>query len=128
MITGGFLASDAEIVDGTLSVTGGVLDWIEVPPLSSEESGLVYLVTLMQAGPDDHGKPYRMKLEFIDPDGNSTVAAEGEIAVDAHFGENRFWVTPIAVKFKASGRAVLVNSIEGGGSISIPVHVRVQDS
>jgi hypothetical protein len=54
-ITGAFLAVEAEIVDQKLNVKGGVLDWIGVPPPIEDgdgniAAGLVYLVTLLQAG------------------------------------------------------------------------------
>lgn len=94
-ITGAFLAERADIVDGKLDVSGGVLDWIGVPkPGEFDDAGnmavgLVYLVTLMQATPDDHLKPYRMTTEMVDSEGNSHVVADGEVALDAHSGENR---------------------------------------
>lgn len=133
IITGAFLALQAEIVDQALNVTGGVLDWICVPPPGATDSdgnpvfGVIHLVTLMQAGPDDHQKPYRMKVELVDPHGNRTTVDERDIAVDAHTGENRFWVTPLAIGAGTPGRAVLINSIEGGGDpVSIPIEVRFQ--
>lgn len=133
MITGGFLAENADIVDGKLNVTGGVLDWIAVPRSGQVDGagnmlvGFVTLVTLMQATPDDHQKPYRMTLEMVDSEGNANVVADGEVSVEAHTGENRFWVTPIALAAEKGGRMVLIQTIEGGGKISIPVEVRVVD-
>lgn len=127
MITGGFLAEDAGVVDQKLNVVGGVLDYVTVPP-PGYGPGWISLVTLMQAGPDDHQKPYRMTVDFVDPDGNVTTAMELDVAVDAHSGENRFWVTRVALDFARSGRMVLINSIDGGGSVSIPIMVEVLDT
>lgn len=130
-ITGAFLAAYAEIVDQKLNVTGGVLDWIAVPQIGQKDAdgkplvAIYYLVTLMQAGPDDHQKPYRMTTEAVEVDGSSRVIADATIAFDAHSGENRFWVTPFGMAGQTSGRRVLVQSIEGGGSIALPVEVRV---
>jgi len=130
-ITGGFLAAHAEIVDQKLNVTGGVLDWIGVPPVGQTDAAgnplvaVYYLVTLMQAGPDDHRKPYRMTTEAVEVDGSSRVLIDATIAVDAHSGENRFWVTAFGMAGTTSGRRVLVQTIEGGGSIALPVEVRV---
>ncbi|MGV0595723.1 hypothetical protein [Mycolicibacterium porcinum] len=131
-ITGAFLAESAEVVDGKLNVSGGVLDWIGVPRRGEFDDagnmavGLVYLVTLMQATPDDHRKPYRMTTEMVDSDGTSHVVADSDVEIDAHTGENRFWVTPIGVAAERSGRMVLIQSIDGGGSVSIPVELRVE--
>lgn len=130
-ITGAFLAAHAEIVDQKLNVTGGVLDWIAVPEVGQRDAdgnqavGVYYLVTLMQAGPDDHHRPYRMTTEAVDLDGSSRLLVDATIAVDAHQGENRFWVTPLGMAGTTSGRRVLVQTIEGGGSIALPVEVRV---
>lgn len=132
-IIGAFIAEYAEIVDQKLNVTGGVLDSLAVPRAGQlDESGepifgVAYLVTLMQAGPDDHERPYRMTLEIVNSDGVSEVVADGPISVDAHQGENRFWVTPFGVQAEAEGRMVLVNTIEGGGTISVPVHLELND-
>ncbi len=79
----------------------------------------------MQAGPDDHQKPYRMTTEVVEVDGSSRVLVDATVAVEAHSGENRFWVTPFGMAGKTSGRRVLVQTIEGGGSIALPVEVRV---
>ena len=127
VITGAFLAAHAEIIDQKLHVRGGVLDYITVPRPDEDLVGVVYLVTLMQAGPDDHQTPYRMTLELVDPRGDSHTIADGPISVDAHHGENRFWITPIGLKARTPGRIVLVNTIVGGGSVSIPVEVRYDD-
>jgi hypothetical protein len=130
-ITGGFLAAHAEIVDQKLNVTGGVLDWIGVPQIGQKDTAgnplvaVYYLITLMQAGPDDHQKPYRMTTEVVEVDGSSRVLVDATIAVDAHSGENRFWVTPFGMAGSTSGRRVVVQTIDGGGSIAIPVEVRV---
>lgn len=133
-ITGAFLAENAEIVDQKLNVTGGVLDSITVPRSGQLDGkgnmlvGGVNVVTLMQAGPDDHQKPYRMTTEIVDAEGNSHTLADGEISVDAHSGENRFWVTPLAIAGAgAGGRMVLNQTIEGGGSIAIAVEVHIDD-
>lgn len=70
LITGAFIAVHAEIVDQKLNVTGGVLDWISVPKVGSVDDagnpigGLFYLVTLMQAGPDDQQKPQATERDF----------------------------------------------------------------
>lgn len=131
LITGAFLAAHAEIVDQKLNVTGGVLDWIAVPRIGQQDAhgnplvGIYYLVTLMQSSPDDHEKPYRMITEIIEVDGSSHVLVDATIAVDAHSGENRFWVTPFGMARATSGRRVLVQTIEGGGSIRLPVEMRV---
>jgi hypothetical protein len=67
-----------------------------------------------------------MKLEFIDSQGNPQTLADSEIAVDAHEGENRFWVSPVLIAgISEDTRLVLINSIEGGGSVSIPVLAKV---
>lgn len=132
-ITGAFLALHADIVDDKLNVVGGVVDWLGVPRAGQVDEagepilGYAYLVTLMQAGPDDHGRPYRMTLEMVDSAGESRVVADGEVAVDGHEGENRFWVTPFGIQAENEGRMVLVNTIEGGGSISVPVQIRFND-
>ncbi|WP_203457429.1 hypothetical protein, partial [Mycolicibacterium sp. CBMA 361] len=129
-ITGAFIAIHAEIVDQKLNVTGGVLDWISVPKVGSVDDagnpigGLFYLVTLMQAGPDDQQKPCRMKLELARHDQTVETLAEGEITFDGDTGENRFWVMPFVMQAERQGRMVLINSIEGGGFVSIPVDVR----
>lgn len=131
-ITGGFLAESAQIVDQKLNVTGGVMDAIVVP-----RSGLVddagdrlvktvFLVTLMQAGPDDHLKPYRMVTEAVDPAGTRVVLRDETIEFGAHSGENRFWVNPLGLSVPSSGRLVLIQTIEGGGTVSIPVELIVR--
>ena len=102
-IAGAFLAEEAEIVDQKLNVTGGVLDWVQVPATGlTNENGdqlvkPLFLVTLMQAGPDDQNTPYRMKLEFVASNGDVQTIYEGEIPLGAHQGENRFWVMPIGL-------------------------------
>jgi hypothetical protein len=133
-ITGAFLAVQAEIVDQKLNVTSGVLDWISVPRSGQVDGegnvlvGVVYLVTLMQAGPDDSGKPYRMTTELVDGEGSSHVVADEIISVETHSGENRFWVSPLFLSADGEGgRMVLIQAIEGGGSISIPVDVHIED-
>lgn len=132
-ITGAFLAQDAQIVDNKLNVTGGVLDWIEVPRAGhlndkGEMAAAVYsLVTLMQAGPDDHQKPYRMTTEMVDPGGNKHVVADVTIAAGTHSGENRFLVSQVRITSEKNGRMVLIQTIDGGDSISIPVTLRIVD-
>lgn len=132
-ITGAFLAEQAEIVDQKLNVTGGVLDSATVPLLGfTDENGEQYvrhlvLVTLMQAGPDDQQKPYRMKTEMVMSDGEAVTIAEGEIPLGTHQGENRFWTTPIRLVTQKTGRMVIIQKIEGGGSISVPLQVQAID-
>jgi len=95
-ITGTFLAEYAENLDQKLNVTGGVLDFITVPKRGQiDDAGnpivaMIYLVTLMQASPDDHQKPYKMTTEMDEIDGSRHTFIDATIAVDAHSGENRF--------------------------------------
>lgn len=132
-ITGAFLALDARIVEDKLNVVGGVVDWLSVPRAGKVDEagqpvvGYAYLVTLMQAGPDDHQRPYRMTVEMINSEGESRVVDDRQISVDAHRGENRFWVTPFGMPADKEGRMVLVVTIEGGGSFSVPVHITLED-
>lgn len=133
-IMGAFLAEHAEIVEQKLNVTGGVLDWIGAPRAGQADEwgnpivATYFLVTLMQAGPDDHQKPYRMRTEAAHADGTRRILAEATIAVDAHTGENRFFVTRFGISAEASGRNVLVQTIDGGGSVALGVEVRVVDT
>lgn len=133
-ITGAFLAQHAEIVDQKLNVTGGVLDWIGAPRAGQVDEwgnpivATYFLVTLMQAGPDDHQKPYRMTTEAAHADGTNRFLAEATISVDAQIGENRFIVQRFGVNTEMSGRNVLVQTIDGGGSVALPVEVRVVDT
>lgn len=130
-ITGAFLAEQAEIVDQKLNVQGGVLDWVAVPVTGlTNENGEqlvrpLTLVTLMQAGPDDEDRPYRMKLEMVASDGDLVTIFDGEIPLGAHQGENRFWVTPFGLHAAKNGRMVLIQTIEGGGTVSVPIEVRI---
>lgn len=133
-ITGAFLGQHAEIVDQKLNVTGGVLDWIGAPRAGqADERGnplvaTYFIVTLMQAGPDDHQKPYRITTEAVGADGTSRILGDATIAVDAHTGENRFLVTRFGISAETSGRNVLVQTIDGGGSVALPVELRVVDT
>lgn len=133
-ITGAFLAQHAEIVDQKLNVTGGVLDWVGAPRAGQTDDrgnpmvATYFIVTLMQAGPDDHQRPYRMTTELFDADGTGRIVGDDTIAVDAHTGENRFLVTRFSVSAETSGRNVLVQTIDGGGSVALPVEVRVVDA
>lgn len=87
-----------------------------------------FLITLMQAGPDDHQKPYRMTTEAAHADGTSRLLAEATISVDAQIGENRFIVQRFGVNTEMSGRNVPVQTIDGGGSVAVPAEVRVIDT
>lgn len=135
-ITGAFLAQHAEIVDQKLNVTGGVLDWIGAPKAGQvDEQGYpivatYFLVTLMQAGPDDRQKPHRITTEAAHADGTRRTLAEAMISVDSHIGEseNRFIVQRFGVNAEMSGRNVLVQTIDGGGSVALPVEVRIIDT
>lgn len=130
-ITGAFLAEYAEIVDQKLNVTGGVLDFITVPKRGQvDDAGtpivaMVYLVTLMQASADDHQKPYKMTTEIVEIDGSRHTLIDATIAVDAHSGENRFWVSPLGMSGGTSGRRVLVQTLDNGDSVAIPFELRV---
>lgn len=87
---------------------------------------VIYIVTLMQVTPDDHQKPYRLKTEIVDPTGNVALFADGEVSVDAHRGENRFWVIKIGLAAPHGGRITFLQSIGGGEPIAIPVELRVE--
>jgi hypothetical protein len=131
-ITGAFLADYAEIVDQKLNVKGGILDFIFCPKSGQVNDqgekllAVIYIVTLMQATPDDHQKPYRLKTEIVDPTGNVALFADGEVSVDAHSGENRFWVTKIGLAAPHGGRITFLQSIGGGEPIAIPVELHVE--
>ncbi len=133
-ITGAFLAEHAEIVDGKLNVTGGVLDVVKAPAIgltneNGEQLALpLSLVTLMQAGPDDEGRPYRMKLEVVASNGDIIVLGDQEIPGGYPEGENHFWISDFGLTTRATGRMALIASIEGGGSVSVPVFVERVDS
>jgi hypothetical protein len=130
-ITGAFLAEYAEIVDQKLNVTGGVLDFITVPKGGQvDDAGnpivaMVYLVTLMQASADDHQKPYKMTTEIVELDGSRHTFIDATIAVDAHSGENRFWVSVLGMSGGSSGRRVFVQTLDNGDSVAIPFELRV---
>ncbi|KAA8946838.1 hypothetical protein [Mycobacterium sp.] len=130
-ITGAFLAEHAEIVDQKLNVTGGVLDFITVPKRGQvDDAGnpivaMVYLVTLMQASADDHQKPYKMTTEIVEIDGSRHTFIDATIPVDAHSGENRFWVSQLGMSGGTSGRRVLVQTLDNGDSVAIPFELRV---
>jgi hypothetical protein len=82
----------------------------------------------MQAGPDGHQEPYRMTSEAVEVDGTSRILVDTTSSGDAHTGENRFLVTRFGIIAQTSGRRVLVQTIDGGGSVALPVEVRVVDS
>lgn len=132
-ITGAFLAEHAEIVDGKLNVTGGVLDMVRAPAVGlttehGEQLALpLSLVTLMQAGPDDEGRPYRMTLEVVSSNGEVTVLGDQEIPGGHRRGENHFWISDFGLTAHATGRVALIASIKGGGSVSVPVFVERVD-
>ncbi|MEH3141339.1 MAG: hypothetical protein PGN37_14410 [Mycobacterium kyogaense] len=132
-IVGAFLAEHAEIVDGKLNVTGGVLDVVKVPAVgltngNGEQLALpLALVTLMQAGPDDEGRPYRMKLEVVSSNDDITVLGDQEIPGAHLAGENHFWISAFGLTTRTTGRVALIASIEGGGSVSVPVFVERVD-
>lgn len=132
-ITGAFLAEHAEIVDGKLNVTGGVLDVVKAPAIgltneNGEQLALpLSLVTLMQAGPDDEGRPYRMKLEVVASNGDIIVLGDQEIPGGHPEGENHFWISDFGLTTRATGRMALIASIGGGGSVSVPVFVERVD-
>lgn len=131
---GAFLAQHAEIVDQKLNVTGGVLDWIGAPRTGQvDERGnplvaTYFIVTLMQAGPDDYQKPCRITTEAVGADGTSRVLADVTYFFDVPTGENRFVVTRFGISAENTGRNVLVQTVEGGGSAAVPVEVRVVDT
>lgn len=133
-ITGAFLAEHAEIVDQKLRVVGGVLDSITVPRVGLyDEHGQArrasyYIVTLMQATPDDDGKPYRLKTEFVDPDRNTHLLTDNEIAFEAKYGENRFYVSQLNMAAPYGGRVALLQSIDDGEPVAIPVELRVVET
>lgn len=130
-ITGAFLAEYAEIVNQKLNVTGGVLDFITVPERGQvDDAGhpivaMVYLVTLMQAGADDHQKPYKMTTEIVETDGSRRTLIDAPISVDAHSGENRFWVSAFGMSGGTSGRRVIVQTLDNADSVAIPFELRV---
>lgn len=130
-IMAAFLAQHAEIVDGKLNVTGGVLDWIGAPRTGQvDEQGNpivsnYFIVTLMQAGPDDHQKLHRVTTEAAYADGTRRLLAQATIAVDS--GENWFCVSRFGVATDVSGREVLVQTLDDGESVTLPVEVRVVD-
>ncbi len=132
-ITGVFLAEYAEIVDKKLNVTGGVLDFITVPKRGQvDDAGnpivaMVYLVTLMQASPDDHQKPYKMTTEIVEIDGSRHTFIDATIAVDSHSGENRFWVSSLGMSGGTSGRRPPRDrqTLDNGDSVAIPFELRV---
>ncbi len=132
-ITGAFLAEHAEIVDGKLNVTGGVLDLVRAPAVGlTNENGdqlamPLSLVTLMQAGPDDEGRPYRMKLEVVSSNGDVIVLGDQEIPGSTLQRENHFWISDFGLTAQATGRVALIASIEGGGSATVPVFVEKVD-
>lgn len=132
-ITGAFLAEHAEIVDGKLNVTGGVLDLVRAPAVGltterGEQLALpLSLVTLMQAGPDDEGRPFRMTLEVVSSSGEVIVLGDQEIPGGHREGENYFWISDFGLTAHATGRVALIASIEGGGSVSVPVFVERVD-
>ena len=131
-ITGAFLAEHAEIVDGKLNVTGGVLDLVRAPAVGlttehGEQLALpLSLVTLMQAGPDDEGRTYRMTLEVVSSNGEVVVLGDQELP-ERRQGENHFWISDFGMTAHATGRVALIASIEGGGSVSVPVFVERVD-
>jgi hypothetical protein len=130
-ITGGFLAERAEIVDQKLNLIGGILDWIVVPKAGQfNEQGqrlvaTYYMVTLMQASPDDHQKPFRLKTELVDPSGGTSVLIDQPIAFDSNFGENRFYVSQLNIAAPYGGRVTFIQTIDNGDPIAIPVELRV---
>ena len=121
-------------MDGKLNVTGGVLDVVKAPAIgltneNGEQLALpLSLVTLMQAGPDDEGRPYRMKLEVVASNGDIIVLGDQEIPGGHPEGENHFWISDFGLTTRATGRMALIASIEGGGSVSVPVFVERVDS
>jgi hypothetical protein len=133
IITGGFLAERAEIVDQKLNVVGGVLDCCTVPKVGHVDSNgnqlfaFAYFVTLMQSGPDDCDQSHQMTLEMIDGCGVRQFVSNIDVTVGVESGANWFWVAPIALMAEESGRLVLMATIPGGGSTSVPIELRVAD-
>jgi hypothetical protein len=79
----------------------------------------------MQASADDHQKPYKMTTEIVEIDGSRRTVIDATIAVDAHSGENRFWVSAFGMSGGTSGRRVLVQTLDNGDSVAIPFELRV---
>ena len=131
-ITGAFLAEHAEIVDQKLNVTGGVLDTVHAPKAGQFNDkgemlvGTLYIVTLMQSTADDHEKSYHLKTELVDPDGNTHLLLDNEIAVDAHTGENRFYVSLLTFAAPSGGRITFLQSIDDGDPVAVPVQLIVE--
>ncbi|MBS9534059.1 hypothetical protein KIH27_10735 [Mycobacterium sp. M1] len=137
-IEGLFLAEDAQVVDNKLYATGGVPKSIQVPRAGQlndegEMAAASYsLVTLMEFGPDDGTRPYRMTTELVDAEGNKRVVADGEIipvtsAPGAGAGEKCFSVSELRINADKDGRMMLVQTIDGGSSMSIPVTLHIVD-
>lgn len=120
IITGAFFATTAEIVDQKLNVTGGVLDWVAT---ELNRPNLVNLVMLLQSGLEDtEQESYSVNLEIFSPTGPSVTIA-GPIQMDAHQGENRFWVTPFYFAFTEYGRHVFAITVDSS-NFSLPLTVR----
>jgi hypothetical protein len=120
IITGAFIAEEAEVVDAKLNVRGGVVDSMPLPPEGYAVP--MHLVVLLQAGPEDVDRPYRTVVEVVAPDGTQTTLIDQDIAVGAHRGVNRFWQWPIVVAAPTTGRISFLITI-GGTTLAVPIEV-----
>ncbi|HET6735335.1 MAG TPA: hypothetical protein VFH65_21980 [Mycobacterium sp.] len=121
ILTGAFLARYAEVADDSLYVAGGVLGRATVFP--PDRSISVYLVALMQVGPDDTGQPNRAKVIFSDWALNDAVLVDQELSFDASGGENRFWVWPLRVNCASGPGRYAFKVTLNGTSFSVPLAV-----
>lgn len=120
IITGAFLAEHAEIVDRKLNITGGVWDTVTAP--ATGDGVPMFLVALVQAGPDDQKRAATAQVTILQPDG-SILAKSPETAVTIGDGnENGALVLPLSLAPAGLGRHVFLIEVDGSAA-SVPVLV-----
>jgi hypothetical protein len=121
IVTGAFIAQHAEIVDGKLNVTGGVLSKWKV---DAERIARFHVVVLTQAETDNTDR--RIVVEVFPPDvvsGEPLRVADQDLPDETARHEIGFAVYQIGMTMRFNGRwRILITA--SGGAASLPLNVR----
>jgi hypothetical protein len=119
-VTGAFLAENAGALDGKLHTWGGVLDTWQVGP--DRTATWVLVVLLQHQASEGVAEGAALKIEIIDPAGETQHTINVDIAPEGLQGENAFAFFKIGVGLPIDGRYVLVVTGDAGYA-SVPIHI-----
>ncbi|WP_162904573.1 DUF6941 family protein [Gordonia rubripertincta] len=125
IVTGAFIAEDAETVNKKINVRGGILDTWGVHP--STMTGQFELVMLLQASIDDEGRDWDLRIDVVGPEGAPITSIGDVIPGEVGDGENRGAHRTMTVKFPSPGRYVFIVTVDGT-TAAVPLTVHVDPS